>query len=533
MPNQINNDESMLRIGTILHGVYRVDKYLSSGGFGKTYLTTRVDTGEIFAIKEFFLKDYCNREDDNNTVRISVTAKQKTFYEQMEKFKKEARRLQQLHNPHIVRVYDLFDENGTAYYVMDYVEGEDLRKRLKRTNLPLNEKEVIIVLRQLLDALQEVHDNSLWHLDLKPANIMMDCEGKVKIIDFGASKQLNIQKGGATSNSVVSYTKGYAPREQLEEKYEKIGPWTDFYALGATLYNLLTNSTPPMPSDIDDDISDDKHVALPFPSDVSQNMRNLILWLMKTHRMERPQNVEVIKNYVDTYLEEIPIPSHYVNNQNPPTHETFYIPNSTGTQDYASDETILHQEGDSTIPPSFNEPIDDDYEETSSVSYGKISKVFLILLSFCATIFLGFYLTKSLRSNEHGDKDSVTNKETTVPNIGSCLYSGSVDSNDLPHGEGTATFTDSKGNITAIFKGRFHHGNFEYGTYESIEMSHRFEGTFNNNYYSEGTLTTSDGYYKGSFHTVTRNGITGGQPYNGWWYTNKGKKDYQVVNGKE
>ena len=296
---EINNNlqqESMLRVGTILRGIYRIDSYLSSGGFGNTYVATNIEFNERYAIKEFFMKGVTQRDGDSSNVSVSNAINQDSFLQQKEKFKKEARRLRQLNNPHIVKVHDLFEENGTAYYVMDYVDGENLNARLKRTGQPMSEEEVCKILPQILDALQTVHDAGIWHLDLKPANIMVDKAGQVKLIDFGASKQLNAQKGGATTSTAISYTNGFAPREQMEQNYDKFGPWTDLYALGATLYNLLTNKRPPLPTDIDDDMSDDKHLALPMPN-VSSRMKQLILWLMKTNRMQRPQTIQQARDF--------------------------------------------------------------------------------------------------------------------------------------------------------------------------------------------------------------------------------------------
>jgi len=281
----------MLRVGTILHGTYRIDSYLSSGGFGNTYVATNIEFDERVAIKEFFMRGVTQRDDDQTTVSVSNSVNTNSFLEQREKFKKEARRLRKLKNEHIVAVHDLFEENGTAYYVMDYVDGENLAERLKRTGRPMTENEVNDILPQILDALKAVHDAGIWHLDLKPANIMLDKAGNIKLIDFGASKQLNAQKGGATTSTAISYTNGYAPREQMEQNYEKFGPWTDIYALGATLYNLLTNIRPPLPSDIDDDESLVKHEALPMLVGVSANMKKLIVGLMQTNRKKRPQSV--------------------------------------------------------------------------------------------------------------------------------------------------------------------------------------------------------------------------------------------------
>ena len=300
MANNNHIDESlMLKTGSILHGTYRIEGYLSSGGFGNTYVVTHINLNRKRALKEFFMKDVSERENNQSSVRVSNAGKLQEFNEQREKFKKEAQRLCDLNNKHIVRVYDLFDENETSYYVMDYIDGENLKDKLKREGKPMTEAAVLNVLRQLLEALQEVHNQGLWHMDLKPANIMMDKNGVVKLIDFGASKQLDSTKGGAISTSAVSYTKGYAPVEQMDMNYDKFGPWTDFYALGATLYNLLSDNKPPMPSDINEDTTPDKSVALPSPDGVSKKMRGLILWMMRTNRKERPQSVNDIINYLN------------------------------------------------------------------------------------------------------------------------------------------------------------------------------------------------------------------------------------------
>lgn len=294
MTQQEINNTSMLKVGTILRGTYRIDSYLSSGGFGNTYVATNVEFDERVAIKEFFMKGVTQRDDNQTTVSVSNAENSNSFLEQKEKFKKEARRIRQLKNEHIVSVHDLFEENGTAYYVMDYVDGENLAERLKKTGRPMTESEIRLILPQILDALKAVHAEKMWHLDLKPANIMLEKGGKVKLIDFGASKQLNAQKGGATTSTAISYTNGYAPREQMEQNYDKFGPWTDIYALGATLYNLLTNKRPPLPSDIDDDESVDKHQSLPFSDSVSAEMKSMVLMMLNTNRLQRPQSVDAI-----------------------------------------------------------------------------------------------------------------------------------------------------------------------------------------------------------------------------------------------
>ena len=299
------NQSNMLRVGTILHGTYRVDGYLASGGFGNTYVATNIQFGERYAIKEFFLKGVTERDENTTTISVSNQENVATFEAQRDKFKKEAVRLRKLSSPHIVCVHDLFEENGTAYYVMDFVDGENLRDYLKKVGHPLDEATVWQVFDQVLDALEVVHSHGLFHLDLKPANLMMDQQGGVKLIDFGASKQMKAGSG-ATTSTAVSYTNGYAPREQMEQALDKFGPWTDFYALGATLYFLLTDQKPPLPSDIDDDMTDDKHEALAMPDSISDRLRRMVLWLMATDRRKRPQSVAEIRRVLNLKAEEKP-----------------------------------------------------------------------------------------------------------------------------------------------------------------------------------------------------------------------------------
>ena len=290
--NELNN-QNMLQVGTILHGTYKIESYLASGGFGNTYLAKNIEFDETYAIKEFFVKGVCQRDGNSTTISVSNAENTNSFEQQREKFKKEARRLRSLSNPHIVKVYDLFEENGTAYYVMDYVDGENLSARLKRTNAPLVESEVRNYLNQILDGLEAIHNEGMFHLDIKPANIMVDSHDVVKLIDFGASKQQSTV-GGATMSTGISYTNGYAPSEQMAQSYDKFGPWTDFYALGATMYKLLTNQDPPSVSDLSEDETEDKHLALPMPN-VSGEMKKLVVWMMQEKRLKRPKNVGEIR----------------------------------------------------------------------------------------------------------------------------------------------------------------------------------------------------------------------------------------------
>jgi serine/threonine protein kinase len=415
--------QSMLRVGTILHGTYRIDRYLSSGGFGNTYVAVHTEFGKSYAVKEFFMKGVSQRDGDSISVSVSNAANQSQFAEQKEKFKKEARRLFNLDNPNVVKVYDLFEENGTVYYVMDFIDGESLSERLKRLGAPLSEAEVNNYLPQILDALKCVHSQQIWHLDLKPANIMVDKSGAIKLIDFGASKQIR-PDGGATTSTALCYTPGYAPNEQTEQSMEKFGPWTDFYALGATLYKLLTNNEPPKPSDISDYGEDAFH----FTKSVSTSMRGLILWMMNPNRKQRPQNVEEIQKKISGDDDvTVSAEEHSAN------VEEVKTPNPNG---------------------KFRRPRPKRNNRTKML----VSALIVFAALFGIVVF-GIssnhhkHSSASVEAVDSADVKTVADAQMNDSLNGDYKYSGPVDSSERPHGKGTAYYADGR-----VYKGSFVHG---------------------------------------------------------------------------
>lgn len=279
----------MLTVGTMLRGgAYRIEKQLASGGFGNTYMVKNVAFNELYALKEFFMRGVNMR--NGNNVTVSVPDNHASYESQKEKFRKEAIRLRNLNNPHIVKVHDLFEENGTSYYVMDYIDGESIAERIKNSGKAISEEQTWHILPQVLDALSEVHAQGIWHLDIKPGNIMLDSRGNAFLIDFGASKQLT--SSGSQTSSALCYTPGYAPVEQVEQAMDKFGPWTDFYALGATLYYMQTLQQPPSSTALTEGD------AFNFPPEMSQPMSDLIVWMMQPTRKKRPQSVDDIKKRI-------------------------------------------------------------------------------------------------------------------------------------------------------------------------------------------------------------------------------------------
>ncbi len=294
MEAQIDGKHSLLPVGTLLfHGTYRVVRHLASGGFGNTYEAVDTQLGDSVAIKEFFPKQLCGRNSEGGTVTLLSTDCGELFTQLRTKFKKEATRIRRLNHPHIVRVLAYFEEQGTAFYAMDFLRGESLSARTKRTGHPLTEAEVRRYLPQVLSALKEMHAKELWHLDLKPGNIMINERDEAVLIDFGASKQLRTEEGVSVSTSLsCAYTPGYAPLELVDQHLEKFGPWTDLYSLGATLYNLLTGARPLSPSHL---IQGEQ---LTFPPSVSAAMQQLITWLMQPVMSQRPQSVGEVEAWL-------------------------------------------------------------------------------------------------------------------------------------------------------------------------------------------------------------------------------------------
>ena len=274
-----------LNNGALLkNGEYRIEKVLAAGGFGITYLALQVALGRKVAVKEFFMKDHCNRDSGNSYVSVPSVGSKELVERFREKFLKEARLIASFDHSNIIRIHDVFEENGTAYYVMEYLEGESLNALVSRCGA-IDEQVALRYTRQVAEALAEVHAGNLLHLDVKPANIMLNKKGEAVLIDFGISKHYD-ESGSQTSSAVVGISEGYAPLEQYEAgALGRFTPATDIYSLGATLYFLVTGQRPPKAGDVMND-------GLPvLPSDISPAVCAAIETAMRPRRKDRPQSV--------------------------------------------------------------------------------------------------------------------------------------------------------------------------------------------------------------------------------------------------
>lgn len=275
-----------LQNGTLLQGgKYKIVHFLSSGGFGNTYEAELCMIHKRVAIKEFFVKNFCNRDSETSHVSVSTSSNQQLVEKLKQKFIDEAASIWQFNHPNIVRVTDVFEENGTAYYVMDYIDGMSLHSMLKRDGA-MAEGKAIKYIKQVADALKYVHNQNRLHLDIKPGNIMVDANDNAILIDFGASKQYD-EQGENTSTLLGLNTVGYAPVEQMSRSFSDFNPSADVYALGATLYKLLTNITP---QDSVLLIAGDEELS-PLPSFISAKVKKAIEHAMIPQRKKRTQTI--------------------------------------------------------------------------------------------------------------------------------------------------------------------------------------------------------------------------------------------------
>lgn len=306
-----NNTTTSLAIGTILHGEaydYKIMDVLGQGTFGITYKAKvemkgalgRLDSNMYVAVKEFFMKEVNGRE--NSSVTSGSTSNGGLFYYYRDKFEREARNLSTLSHPNIVKVLEAFHANGTTYYSMEYIDGISLDKKIAQSpqgRMPLTE--AIETLKQIGAAIAFMHSRNMLHLDVKPGNVMMRKDGTAVLIDFGLSKQYTSDGEPESSTKVGAGTPGYAPIEQASYHEGKGFPtMMDVYALGGTLFKMLTGQRPPEASEI---------LNEGFPTDslrqlfIPDNIVNSISKAMAPLKKDRWQTVDEFVKHLDEHGE--------------------------------------------------------------------------------------------------------------------------------------------------------------------------------------------------------------------------------------
>lgn len=314
--------------GTLLHGgIYKIEKVLGQGSFGITYLAEHTKLAKKVAIKEFFMKELNSRSEDGSITGMSDGSLSQSY---CQKFQKEADNLSRLDNQNIIRVTDSFSENGTFYYVMDYIDGQNLNDYVKTHYV--DAEEAVSIIKSVADALIYMHEEKhMLHLDLKPSNVMRRSDGHVFLIDFGLSKHYGDDGLPETSTTIGLGTVGYAPIEQANRaRNGEFRPTIDVYALGATLYKLLTRETPPPASDLvsDDELLENKLREKKVPD----NLIKVVIGAMCPNVKKRIQSVRVFRDVLtgSRTLESA---------STKPSEETVVIKNNTKTTD--GEETIV------------------------------------------------------------------------------------------------------------------------------------------------------------------------------------------------
>lgn len=243
---------TQLQPGTVIHGThndYRIERVLGQGSFGITYVANvrlkgrlgAIESAAMVAIKEFFLRDVSSR----NGLRVFSVSDSTLCSDYRRDFLREAQNLSRLDNDHIVKVLETIEENDTVYYVMEYLSGGNLDQHIL-SHGKLSCREALDIAIQIGEALKCMHAQHMLHLDLKPLNVMRGEDGHIVLIDFGLSKCFGADGQPESSTRIGQGTTGYAPIEQHSfNKADGFMPTLDIYALGATLFKMLTGSVPP------------------------------------------------------------------------------------------------------------------------------------------------------------------------------------------------------------------------------------------------------------------------------------------------
>lgn len=367
-------------------GKYKIERMLGQGGFGITYLGEQTSLGRKVAIKEFFMKQLCNRDEATSHVSVGSEGSREIVSRFREKFVKEARNIAKLNHPYIVRVIDVFEENNTAYYVMEYASKGSLSEKVKKEGA-LPESIATRYICQVASALDYIHKQKMNHLDVKPANILLNEKDEAILIDFGLSKQYDLETGSQTSTTPVGISHGYAPIEQYKEGgVSEFSPTTDIYSLGATLYKLVTGLTPPEAIEVA------QNGVPTIQVQVHAEVKTAIQQAMQFKKENRPQSITMFMQLLE---------GHNGNNAGVDVEDTFLIkPNeSTITND---EEEKNQMKIEQKVSQSKSRSGFDDLGFAFK-NYNIITLFILILLSVIIPVFIFFDIKDIIRSaNDYG-----------------------------------------------------------------------------------------------------------------------------------
>ena len=324
--NRSMSNTRCLKPGVILKERYKIEEVIGAGGFGITYRAWDPLLQSYVAIKEYYPSGIATRSADSSKVCVPVGQEQREYHRGRIRFLKEAQDVARFQSePNIVSIYDYLEENDTAYMVMEYLHGCTLKQYIREHGGRLDTDHILHICLSVLDALAVVHKAGMIHRDISPENIFICEDLTVKLIDFGAAKQVYLD--GEQTMSVV-LKPGYAPPEQYAKK-DKQGPWTDIYALGATLYFAATGEKPEESFGrvLEDTIKPVCEVNPEIPRAMSQ----VIMRAMSVKIEDRYQTVEAMREALlagegqNAQMEPYVIPASRISKRNLPKKRGFLI----------------------------------------------------------------------------------------------------------------------------------------------------------------------------------------------------------------
>lgn len=324
--NRSMSNTRCLKPGVILKEQYKIEEVIGAGGFGITYRAWDPLLQSYVAIKEYYPSGIATRSADSSKVCVPVGQEQREYHRGRIRFLKEAQDVARFQSePNIVSIYDYLEENDTAYMVMEYLHGCTLKQYIREHGGRLDTDHILHICLSVLDALAVVHKAGMIHRDISPENIFICEDLTVKLIDFGAAKQVYLD--GEQTMSVV-LKPGYAPPEQYAKK-DKQGPWTDIYALGATLYFAATGEKPEESFGrvLEDTIKPVCEVNPEIPRAMSQ----VIMRAMSVKIEDRYQTVEAMREALlagegqNAQMEPYVIPASRISKRDLPKKRGFLI----------------------------------------------------------------------------------------------------------------------------------------------------------------------------------------------------------------
>lgn len=390
--NAVNNNVShQLLAGSVLMGKYLVGRVLGEGGFGITYIGWDLILDRKVAIKEFYPQGIVNRELTHHSTVVSCIGKEEFIEKEKEGFIKEAKTMAKLGNiPGIVTMHDVFAQNGTVYIVMDYVEGKTLKAYVKENGNRLSAKTTISLLEPIFGALQKIHEKGLIHRDISPDNIMLRPDGTAVLLDFGAARQMSV---AGERSLTVNLKHGYAPMEQYQTRGVQ-GPWTDVYALSATIYRLITGRVPP--SAADRIIEDDLPLPSTLGSDILPRQEEALMKGLAIRTADRTLNIsELWEGLAQAPAEKAPQkqPQEEPAEENK-TDEPQHIPAQQQTEEsHTGEELPIEHRAEQTEPPKEpsaeerREPEENKQPKKKKSEGIKLLAAVLVLFLLCVLIF--------------------------------------------------------------------------------------------------------------------------------------------------